>query len=60
MVDVKNPKVLIVILNYKTYELTINLAEQLKELNYNNYDILVVDNCSPIILNRSWRQKLIY
>lgn len=47
MVDVKNPKVLIVILNYKTYELTINLAEQLKELNYNNYDILVVDNCSP-------------
>ena len=36
MVDVKNPKVLIVILNYKTYELTINLAEQLKELNYNN------------------------
>ena len=59
MVDVKNPKVLIVILNYKTYELTINLAEQLKELNYNNYDILVI--IAPlIILNRSWRQKPIY
>lgn len=44
----KQPGVLVVILNYKTYELTIKLIEQLKnDLHYNNYSIMVVDNCSP-------------
>lgn len=42
-----NPKVLIVILNYSTYEMTIELVEELKRLNYDSYRIMVVDNCSP-------------
>ena len=44
----KQPKVLIVILNYGTYDLTIKLIKDLKtDLDYENYDIMVVDNCSP-------------
>ena len=44
----KIPAVLIVILNYGTYDLTINLIKQLhSNLNYQSYDIMVVDNCSP-------------
>ena len=42
------PKVLIVILNYGTYEMTINLIRELQaDLEYDNYSIMVVDNCSP-------------
>ena len=42
------PKVLIVILNYGTYELTLNLIKDLRtDLDYDNYSIMVVDNCSP-------------
>lgn len=42
------PKVLIVILNYGTYELTINLIKEIKnKLEYENYSIMVIDNCSP-------------
>jgi GT2 family glycosyltransferase len=41
------PKVLIVILSYRTYELTIELIKNLKKLRYKNYDVMVVDNCSP-------------
>lgn len=41
------PKVLIVILNYGTYDLTINLIKELNKLDYKNYSIIVVDNCSP-------------
>ena len=42
------PKVLIVILNYGTYQMTIDLIYSLREgLEYNNYSIMVVDNCSP-------------
>ena len=48
IVDLNQPKVLIVILNYGTYELTINLIKELlKRLAYDNYSIMVVDNCSP-------------
>ena len=44
----KQPKVLIVILNYGTYDLTIKLIHDLQlNLDYSNYDIMVVDNCSP-------------
>lgn len=44
----KQPKVLIVILNYGTYDLTIKLIDELRSnIDYNNYDIMVVDNCSP-------------
>lgn len=45
MIDI--PKVLIVILNYKTYWMTLELIEQLKELDYSNYEILIIDNGSP-------------
>lgn len=42
------PKVLIVILNYGTYEMTINLVKELQaDLEYENYSIMVVDNYSP-------------
>lgn len=42
------PKVLIVILNYGTFEMTINLIKQLQaDLEYENYSVMVVDNCSP-------------
>ena len=42
----KESSVLIIILNYKTYQLTLNLIEQLKKLNYPSFDILVIDNNS--------------
>lgn len=41
------PKVLIVILNYKTYRLTIDLIRQLKNIRYKNFDCMVIDNNSP-------------
>lgn len=41
------PKVLIVILNYGTYDLTLQLIKKLSDLSYKEYDIFVVDNCSP-------------
>lgn len=46
--DKTRPKVLIVILNYGTFEMTINLVKQLQaSLEYENHSIMVVDNCSP-------------
>lgn len=39
--------VLIVILNYRTYELTLDLIRKLANLTYENYNVMVVDNCSP-------------
>lgn len=46
--DMKQPSVLVVILNYGTFDLTINLINELREkLEYDNYTIMVVDNCSP-------------
>jgi GT2 family glycosyltransferase len=43
-----NPSVLIVILNYGTFQLTLNLIKELKaNLKYQNYTIMVVDNYSP-------------
>lgn len=41
------PTVLAIILNYKTYEMSLEMVEKLKCLNYVNLDILIVDNCSP-------------
>ena len=42
------PSVLIVILNYGTFERTLKLIRELQvELEYNNYEVMVVDNCSP-------------
>lgn len=42
------PSVIIVILNYGTYDLTIKLIQEIQtKLKYNNYSIMVIDNCSP-------------
>ncbi len=42
------PKVLIIILNYGTFKMTISLIKELQaDLEYENYSIMVVDNCSP-------------
>ena len=44
----EQPKVLIVILNYGTFDLTLHLVDELKAmLEYDNYSIMVVDNYSP-------------
>ena len=44
----RNPKVLIIILNYRRYDLTIKIINELhSNLDYSNYSIMVVDNCSP-------------
>jgi GT2 family glycosyltransferase len=40
-------RVLVIILNYKTYEMTIKLIKELKKLDNALFDIYVVDNCSP-------------
>lgn len=40
-------RVLIVILNYLTYEMTLTLIDELQKLEYPCFDIMVVDNCSP-------------
>lgn len=46
--EIDNPRVLIVILNYGTYDLTIKLVNDIhSNLDYDNYSIIVVDNCSP-------------
>lgn len=41
------PKVSIVVVNYKTYNLTIDCVETIKELDYPAFDIVIVDNNSP-------------
>ena len=42
------PTVLIIILNYVTYDLTLKVIEEIHaSLDYDNYAIMVVDNCSP-------------
>lgn len=56
----KIPAVLIVILNYGTYDLTINLIKQLhSNLNYQSYDIMVVDNPKPIQCRNPWIVQLL-
>lgn len=46
--NLAQPKVLIVILNYGTFDLTLRIIAELHEkLNYDNYSIMVIDNCSP-------------
>jgi GT2 family glycosyltransferase len=41
------PKVYIVLVNYNTWEDTIECIESLKKIDYPNYQIIVVDNNSP-------------
>jgi GT2 family glycosyltransferase len=43
---VTNPKVSIIILNWNSCEDTIECIESLKEIDYRNYEIIIVDNAS--------------
>lgn len=46
--NLKQPSVLIVILNYGTFDLTMDLVRQIHtKLTYQSYEIMVVDNGSP-------------
>lgn len=38
---------LVVILNYKTSQLTLDLIDSLKRINYHQFSIMVIDNASP-------------
>lgn len=42
----KQPKVSIVFVNWNGKKYTLDLVESLKKINYNNYDIIIVDNTS--------------
>jgi len=42
----KQPKVSIVFVNWNGKKYTLDLVESLKKINYNNYDIIIVDNAS--------------
>lgn len=61
MCDLK--KVLIIILNYKTYDQTLKEISEFRKMIYQKYDILVIDNASPNesfkILNK-YKDKLEY
>lgn len=41
-----NPKVAVVIVNWNKKDYVINLLNSLKDIDYNNYEIIVVDNAS--------------
>ncbi|MCB5249618.1 MAG: glycosyltransferase family 2 protein [Candidatus Cloacimonadales bacterium] len=51
----KYPKIGIVILNYVTYQLTVNLVNSLTDLDYDNFFVVIVDNKSP---NNSYHELL--
>jgi GT2 family glycosyltransferase len=42
----KNPKVSIIILNWNGWKDTIECLESLYQINYNNYEVILVDNDS--------------
>ena len=64
--NLAQPKVLIVILNYGTFDLTLKIIRELREkLDYNNYSIMVIDNCSPnesanILKEKSYEMDYIF
>ena len=64
--NLEQPKVLIVILNYGTFDLTLKIITELHEkLDYNNYSIMVIDNCSPnesanILKEKSYEMDYIF
>ena len=47
------PKVYIIILNYVNWEDTIECLNSLESLSYDNYETIVIDNCSP---NKSFQE----
>lgn len=44
---IDEPRVLVVILNYKTPQLTLDLVDALKKIYYQAFDVMVIDNNSP-------------
>ncbi|MBI2670620.1 glycosyltransferase family 2 protein [Candidatus Woesearchaeota archaeon] len=58
---IKAPKVLVVIINYKSTKDLLELLESMKNLTYKNYDILVIDNNSQedLSLLKKYKVKLI-
>lgn len=64
--NLQQASVLIVILNYATYDLTMTLVRQLHaNLEYQNYEIMVVDNGSPnesaeVLKNNSSKLQYIF
>lgn len=44
--DKKNPKIVIILLNYNNYNDTFNCVESLKKIKYSNFSIIIVDNKS--------------
>lgn len=56
--EVKNPRVYIVLLNYRGAEDTLACLESLKSLAYNNYHIIVVENDSQDGSADLFRQEL--
>lgn len=46
MLELKQPLVYIILLNYNGYKDTIECIQSLEAINYTNYKILIIDNCS--------------
>lgn len=42
-----DPLVYILVLNYCSYEDTVECVHNIRKINYKNYKLLVIDNCSP-------------
>lgn len=59
-----SPKVLIIVLNYVTYDMTLDMINALKKtLDYDNYSVMVIDNCSPnesAIVLKEYSEKVGY
>ncbi len=54
----KNKKVLIVIVNYKSTHVLLELLDSIKNLSYKNYEILIIDNNSNEDLTKLKRYKI--
>jgi GT2 family glycosyltransferase len=51
------PKIYIIVLNYNSWEDTIECVESLLKLEYKDFNIVIVDNCSPndsVVFLKSW------
>ncbi|URZ07195.1 glycosyltransferase family 2 protein [Clostridium felsineum] len=55
---IKNPKIFIIILNYNAYEDTIECIKSVEDIEYDNYEIVLVDNCSTDDSYMKLKEKL--
>lgn len=59
-----NPLVSIILVNYNGFEDTLDCVKSLEKIDYDNFNIIVVDNCSTVIPNMETlsiiQQKTIY